>query len=569
MSSPDPEIIDLTVSPIPEWIVLDSDGEVAQTEESKTNGTPAGRKPRKRRSTRRKRAAMEDGEIGDGSPGTSADHSRENTSIGGREGGVGEVSTGTTAGSSRTKDTPRSNRSLLDRLTSPRGDTRNGYSRTQRERREGGDTARGPERTPRRDRNQDEDRRRRSRSPRRSRRNDDANTTAQTETPVFFVDVQKTEVHIPAQPNGIPEEKTNGEPEPPVLLLPVHVSVFGEDGVEPVEILAPAPHESDDESYIEYLDYDDDRRAPWMVRYFDQVDEEDKVSKPKTIVCKNCGAEGEHKTYECPVLITCPNRHSSRGAASSYEDCDRCGSHTHNTNECPTLWRLYQFVDDAERQNILQEREGKRRLALGQGGEGYIATDEWCYNCGGCGHLGDDCRSMPRAADAPREYSAFGSYNLLSGPFADASARTPSHLSTKRAPRDWEVAGAFADGYGFQAPMDVGKQGRRKERAKMEKRAREIEEADLDPDDWFGNRNKTRRGEERRGGGGRDRGSGRDRGERSGKMHLELSLGRNGARDDQQRGGRKRVVYDDLPGPSRETDSIQDNNGINILYSIK
>lgn len=40
-----------------------------------------------------------------------------------------------------------------------------------------------------------------------------------------------------------------------------------------------------------------------MVRYFDQVDEEDKVSKPKTIVCKNCGAEGEHKTYECPVLI--------------------------------------------------------------------------------------------------------------------------------------------------------------------------------------------------------------------------------------------------------------------------
>ena len=57
--------------------------------------------------------------------------------------------------------------------------------------------------------------------------------------------------------------------------------------------------------------------------------------------------------------------------------------------ECPTLWRLYDYVDDAERQVILQVREQKRVLPLGQGGEGYIATDEWCYNCGSSGHLGD------------------------------------------------------------------------------------------------------------------------------------------------------------------------------------
>lgn len=37
-----------------------------------------------------------------------------------------------------------------------------------------------------------------------------------------------------------------------------------------------------------------------VVRYFDATDED---SKPTKFVCKNCGAEGEHKTFECPVQI--------------------------------------------------------------------------------------------------------------------------------------------------------------------------------------------------------------------------------------------------------------------------
>jgi len=28
-------------------------------------------------------------------------------------------------------------------------------------------------------------------------------------------------------------------------------------------------------------------------------------------------------------------------------------------------------------------------MKLGQGGEGYVADDEWCYNCGNPGHWGD------------------------------------------------------------------------------------------------------------------------------------------------------------------------------------
>ena len=31
----------------------------------------------------------------------------------------------------------------------------------------------------------------------------------------------------------------------------------------------------------------------------------------------------------------------------------------------------------------------KANLKIGEGGEGYIATDDWCYFCGDCGHLGD------------------------------------------------------------------------------------------------------------------------------------------------------------------------------------
>lgn len=36
------------------------------------------------------------------------------------------------------------------------------------------------------------------------------------------------------------------------------------------------------------------------MRYFDEHADD---TKPSKFVCKNCGAEGQHKTYECPVQI--------------------------------------------------------------------------------------------------------------------------------------------------------------------------------------------------------------------------------------------------------------------------
>jgi len=69
--------------------------------------------------------------------------------------------------------------------------------------------------------------------------------------------------------------------------------------------------------------------------------------------------------------------------------------------ECPTIWRLYDYVTDPEREAILRHRESKQSFAFGQGGEGYIASDEWCYNCGNTGHLGDVSPSTVLGAIAP------------------------------------------------------------------------------------------------------------------------------------------------------------------------
>ena len=69
--------------------------------------------------------------------------------------------------------------------------------------------------------------------------------------------------------------------------------------------------------------------------------------------------------------------------------------------ECPTIWRLYDYVTDPERETILRHRESKQPLPLGQGGEGYIASDEWCYNCGNTGHLGDVSPSTVSGTVAP------------------------------------------------------------------------------------------------------------------------------------------------------------------------
>ena len=212
---------------------------------------------------------------------------------------------------------------------------------------------------------------------------------------------------------------------------------------------------------------------------------------------------------------------------------------------------MYEYVSDRERTAILQLRESKQPLALGQGGEGYIANDEWCYNCGNSGHLGDvsatemsqeksltklsqDCEELPHANDTPSAPSAFGLMNTLSGPFSDAAV---APVRT-RAPRDWENGDNFGDGWGANAPINVGKRARNKERARMEQRALELEEHD--PDDWFANpRNVRNRGARHAGGGGQagpDAGGG---GRGAGKKDAKIRIGRAWKSDDPPPSGSK------------------------------
>ncbi|KIK68179.1 hypothetical protein GYMLUDRAFT_37018 [Collybiopsis luxurians FD-317 M1] len=302
---------------------------------------------------------------------------------------------------------------------------------------------------------------------------------------LFIVDIQPA-ADCPV--HDLPRKRDSNEGK---LLLPPHVSVMGS---VPVEIIAPV---SEDQDYVEYLDYGGPDELGFS-RYFQT--ESDRNKAPSVVVCKKCGAKGEHKTSACPVIIcltcgvrnehstnscpiskvcfacgmkghlnaTCPNRGK---LANTYNDCERCGSMIHTTSECPTHWRIYTYASDADRVRTLEIRKSKKAIPLGQGGEGYIAEDIWCYNCGESGHWGDDCEVMPHVHDIPDGFSAFGNNNLFTGPFSEIQSGT-----TERAPREWEIGSSEWNDWNGRVPTNVGRQGKKKEIARM--RARQAEDED-------------------------------------------------------------------------------------------
>ncbi|THH12398.1 hypothetical protein EW145_g60 [Phellinidium pouzarii] len=329
--------------------------------------------------------------------------------------------------------------------------------------------------------------------------------------------------YLDDQPDPFPalpvEEPANAETaelsNSDVLLLPDHVKVNTPGWRVPVVAEASTLIESDEEEFIHYADgYETQNNG---ARYYDEP--EDVGERRAHYVCCQCGVEGDHKSADCPVVICltcgahdehstrgcpivktcfncglkghinkdCPNRFTARRLMNRefYDDCGRCGSDLHSIKECPTLWRIYEYVDDAEREATLRMRKEKENLRIGQGGEGYIGDDLWCYNCGEDDHLGDDCDEALRPPDFPKEPSAFGSHNIMSGPFADLLSNVSRRHNHER---EWEVTGKFDDGHGFAGPSDVGKRGRDKERERMRRREEEVQQVHDDDDDWFGSR---------------------------------------------------------------------------------
>ncbi|CAK5275561.1 unnamed protein product [Mycena citricolor] len=209
------------------------------------------------------------------------------------------------------------------------------------------------------------------------------------------------------------------------LLLPAHVSLFGNAPV--ISLPLEGPQSDEDDDYIEYLDFDNRKD---FVRYYEEPDEKKtkmickrcgdeghKMRECNRLICSTCGARDDHPTRLCNISKTCfscgmkghinadcPNRNSGRFLD---DGCDRCRSSQHRSNECPLLWRSYVYVDTNEHENILQMRNDKKNLKLGEGGEGYIADDAWCYNCGDSGHWGDaKKKEMQRLAARQAEKDA-------------------------------------------------------------------------------------------------------------------------------------------------------------------
>ena len=373
------EVIDLTESPKPEVIVLDSDTEPAIS-------SPRKRKPSSSRDANKftlldrltdangekiRPDVGESSKSGDVSKGKKRKKRKRKASIV-EEGGVvveeiegedededgrveektnGHATKGKEKDDGRSPNPSRTSSSLLDRITGierppesssskpksldppsrseedPRDAERNSKKRKRKDR----DKERDKERNRGRSRSPQSSRRRRSRSS--DRKRDENAPSAPMDSSLFFIDVEPVHSSAPAKvpigpqpmPNG-PNTRSIDEEKPtePKLLLPAHVTVV-EDiiGPQPAEILPPTPLDSDEESYIDYLDDDDDRKAciwfhallalrsdmtfqvPGLVRYFDDPSERpaEGESKSKRLVCKNCGMRNDHKTFECRTVV--------------------------------------------------------------------------------------------------------------------------------------------------------------------------------------------------------------------------------------------------------------------------
>lgn len=111
----------------------------------------------------------------------------------------------------------------------------------------------------RRERDRNSPPRRRSHSPEQRHRKRDRSPSVNgaEDTPIFFVDIKPVAV----SENLLPKPSTSSEPAVD-LILPAHVSVVGSNVVA-VEIHSPTNSDlaENEDDYINYLDYDDDRRV--------------------------------------------------------------------------------------------------------------------------------------------------------------------------------------------------------------------------------------------------------------------------------------------------------------------
>ena len=190
---------------------------------------------------------------------------------------------------------------------------------------------------------------------------------------------------------------------------------------------------------------------------------------------------------------------------------------------CPTIWRVYSYLSTEQREEALVKQAKKSRLDFTNGGEGFIAWDRMCFECGNSGHWGfvgvldvplhhphnqivsymQDCQHSSTGNVRRLEPHAFSAHMADAGPFGDgypgrrSSRRTFDAVTHLREATDRlrheekrrdRVSTMFVDGYGF-VEAQVGRRAKRRnmERARNIEREREQED---DEDDWFSRRAK-------------------------------------------------------------------------------
>ncbi|KIY71428.1 hypothetical protein CYLTODRAFT_487196 [Cylindrobasidium torrendii FP15055 ss-10] len=336
---------------------------------------------------------------------------------------------------------------------------------------------------------------------------------------LFFVDEKPSVLpNLPPPPQTKPiTPSQTKEDSSSKLLLPEHVKVFGST---PFEIIVPPEL---DEDFIDYLDYDPSIRKN-VLRYYDDPKEIAAAQAKVKIVCKKCGGEG-HSKFNCKVVICltcgarnqhnqshcptqkscfncgmkghlnidCPSRQVRYGE-SVYDSCRRCSNNKHNETECPLLWRVYEYMSPEERASTLAMRKTKECMVLGQGGEGYIAADRWCWNCGQEGHWGDDCE-LPFQRDVPREGSAFHWRNVTSGPFGQMDAVEEHQAERRQNFRSWEYDEEQAQQSWEEHKRHlsgVGKAGKRKARERLAKSEHKQRDRNEDDGDFFEQRRRDK-----------------------------------------------------------------------------
>ncbi|AQZ10199.1 AIR1 (YIL079C) and AIR2 (YDL175C) [Zygosaccharomyces parabailii] len=185
---------------------------------------------------------------------------------------------------------------------------------------------------------------------------------------------------------------------------------FVKDATPPVRDKVAAPT-------IDEVDADPEglRTMRGQGRYFG-VNEEDgiKEAEPKCnncsqrghlkrncphVICSYCGAMDDHYSQHCLKAIKCSNCNESGHYRSQCPQkwkrvfCTLCNSKRHSRDRCPSVWRVY----------LLKDESNKRMLPM---------HAFFCYNCGGKGHMGDECDARRSSRVPNDDGSAFSGDNL-------------------------------------------------------------------------------------------------------------------------------------------------------------